>query len=208
MILKINPEHPDPAIIDRATGLLESGLTVVAPTETRYGLLVRADRQDRLEALYRLKNRDLNRPTALLVPDTDSISRLGRMNPAARILAERFLPGPLTLVLEAVESWPPPRVVDGRIGIRYSPLGVIRAILGIIDFPLTATSANISGQAEGETVEEIRAGFEDRVELYLDAGPLTGPVSTVVDCSGDTTVILREGAIPSDAIRTAVADYD
>jgi L-threonylcarbamoyladenylate synthase len=206
VILRIDPERPDPSIIERAAEALSGSRVVVAPTETRYGLLCRADRQGVIEKLYRLKNRDLNRPTALIVPDLEAIEQLGRLTPAARLLAEQYLPGPLTLVLAAAKAWPPPRVVEGRIGCRWSPAATIKAILAIIDFPLTATSANISGQCDAEVVQDIEAGFGDNVELYLDAGPLTGPTSTVVDCSGDGAVILREGAIAADAIRAAVAE--
>ncbi len=200
MVLRTDPARPDSSTIDRAAAVLVAGDLLVAPTETRYGLLARADRQDVLEKLCRAKQRSLNHPTALLIPIFADAERYGRVNRAASALAERFLPGPLTLVLSATCDWPPPMVVDGKIGLRCSSSPVMDELLARVKEPIAATSANISGQPERNGVEEIVADFEDRVTLYLDGGPLIGPVSTVVDCTEDRPRILREGAVGSEEI--------
>lgn len=194
--MKIDPVHPDDTALEEAAGILSRGGLVVAPTETRYGLLARADLQPLLERLYAVKLRPLDQATAVMVGGAKDIEALGEMTPSARLLMERFLPGPLTLVLRARPDWPPPRVVEGKIGLRWSSSPVIDGLLRHVDCPLTATSANISGRPDPESVEEIVSQFGDRIDLYLDAGPLTGPTSTVVDFSGRTPRILREGAIP------------
>jgi tRNA threonylcarbamoyl adenosine modification protein (Sua5/YciO/YrdC/YwlC family) len=95
-------------------------------------------------------------------------------------------------------------VVDGKIGLRWSSSPVIDGLLRRLECPLTATSANISGRPDPESVEEIVSQFGDRVDLYLDAGPLTGPTSTVVDCSGEKPKILRDGAIPRAEIEREI----
>jgi tRNA threonylcarbamoyl adenosine modification protein (Sua5/YciO/YrdC/YwlC family) len=202
--LKIDPVHPEDATLDEAAGILSRGGPVVAPTETRYGLLARADSQPLLERLYALKSRPLDQATAVMVGGSKEIETLGDLTPVARVLSERFLPGPLTLVLRARLDWPPPRVVDGKIGLRWSSSPVIDGLLRRLSCPLTATSANISGRPDPESVEEIMSQFGDRVDLYLDAGPLTGPTSTVVDCSGPKPRILRDGAIPRADIERAI----
>ncbi len=204
MILKTDPAHPAASALDQAAEILSGGGLVVVPTETRYGLLARGDEQSILERLYRVKRRELNRPTALLVRDADEIGRLGKTNRAAEALVNRFLPGPLTLVLRSVHDWPPPRVVDGRIGVRWSSAVVIRELLSRFDFPVTATSANISGQNNRVDVESIEQDIGDGVELYLDAGRLSAQFSTVVDCSGEPVRLLREGAISRIEIEQAV----
>ncbi len=181
---------------------------MVAPTETRYGLLARADRQAPLERVYRVKKRSLNQATAILVRSREELAILGVLTPAARRLSTAFLPGPLTLVLTARQDWPPPRVVDGKIGLRLSSSPVIEGLLSRLDFPLTATSANISGQADPDGVEEIVSQFGDLVDLYLDAGPLTGLTSTVVDCSVDPAEILREGAVARKDIESLLSRID
>ena len=203
-MLTIDGTVPDPAALDQAAQALSCGELVVAPTETRYGLLVRADKQEYIKKLYGLKQRDLRQATALFVRDLTEAAKLGRLTAAAETLFEQFLPGPLTLVLQAVPDWPPPRVVDGKIGLRCSSAATIRGLLDRLPMPLTATSANISGESEAESVEELAAVFGERVALYLDAGPLTGTVSTVVDCSVDPVRILREGTISRERIRQAL----
>jgi len=207
-VLSTDPIHPDRAVLDKAAESLGRGEVVVAPTETRYGLLVRADDQKYLEILYALKGREGTKATALLVRDLDDAGALGEMTPEALALAEHFLPGPLTLVLRARRSWQPPRVVDGKIGVRWSSSPVIRGLMAKTSAPLTATSANISGRADPESVEEIVSMFGDRISVYIDAGPLTGRTSTVVDCSTRKARILREGAVPRAEIERVLGDVD
>jgi len=200
VVLRTDPIRPEKQILEHAAAVLTAGGLIVAPTETRYGLMGRADRQEVLEKLYEVKQRSLDCPTALLIREFGEAERYGRVNRAATALAERFLPGPLTLVLAATCDWPPPRVVDGKIGLRWSSAPVVRALLALVEAPVTATSANISGRPEHDRVQEIVDDFEDRVALYLDSGPLTGPVSTVVDCSEDQPRVLREGAVALEEI--------
>jgi len=207
-VLRTDLRHPDATVLDQAAGSILAGGLVVAPTETRYGLLARADRQEYLETLYRAKKRDLNKATALLVRNMDELGSLGRITRSAARLAECFLPGPLTLILEALPDWPPPRVVGGRIGLRWSSAPFIQQLLARLDGPVTATSANISGRSDHDNVEGIAADFGDRVSLYIDVGPLTGSTSTVVDCSGSKVTVLREGAITRREIEQVLGGLD
>ena len=194
-IISVDVLSPDETVISRAASILESGSLIVAPTETRYGLLARADRPESIEKMYRVKARRENLPTALFVKSIEQLSDFGFMSGTSRSLAERFLPGALTLVLKAVRDLGAPLVVNGRIGLRFSPAPVIRMLVERLDFPLTATSANPSGKPDCENVAEIAEDFGDAIELYLDGGELTGPVSTVLDVSEDTPKVLRAGAI-------------
>jgi tRNA threonylcarbamoyl adenosine modification protein (Sua5/YciO/YrdC/YwlC family) len=207
-VLRTDLSRPDAALLDQAAGAILAGGLVVAPTETRYGLLVRADRQEYLEKLYSIKKRELSKATALLVRDMNELGSLGRITRAAARLAGRFLPGPLTLILEARRDWPPPRVVEGRIGLRWSSAAIIQQLLARLDVPVTATSANISGRPDHESVEGIASDFGDLVSLYIDVGPLAGSSSTVVDCSGLKVNVLREGAIGRREVEQALGDLD
>ncbi|MEW5796483.1 MAG: L-threonylcarbamoyladenylate synthase [Candidatus Zixiibacteriota bacterium] len=199
-MLRIDPVRPDFATLDRARELLLRGKVVVAPTETRYGLLTRADEQRFVDQLYRLKGRDQTKATAILVRNLAEAEDLGELSPQAKLLARHFLPGPLTLVVRARKDWSAPRVVEGKIGLRWSSSPVIQGLLDRTEWPLTATSANVSGQADAEVVEEIVSIFGNRVGAYLDAGPLTGRTSTVVDCSTQRAQLLREGVIAREEI--------
>ncbi len=200
LILDIDPHAPRGDIITKAAAMLRDDGLIVAPTETRYGLLARHDRRPALEKLINIKGRKANIPVALFVPSFDDISMLGELSRLAEEIAHSFLPGPLTLVLKAKKDFGPPLVVDGKIGIRYSSSEVIMALLKASEFYATATSANLSGQEQPATIDEIAAMLGENVSLYLNGGLLAGDVSTVVDCSGAMPQVLREGAIPKSEI--------
>jgi len=199
-IIKIEYDNPDEGSLNQAASVLNDDGLVVAPTETRYGLLVRADRNKLLEKLFKVKKRDITLPTSIFVSKSADIGRYAELNKYASLLIERFLPGPLTLVLKAGISGSPPLVIDGKIGIRISLAPVIRELLKKVSFPLSATSANISGASEPESIEEIVDMFGEKVDLYLDGGNLTSLPSTVIDCSGDEPLILREGSITKNQV--------
>jgi L-threonylcarbamoyladenylate synthase len=203
-IVKVDPNSPEPDVIAQAVGILTSGGLVVSPTETRYGLLGRADRADVVERVYQVKKRSRSLPTAIFIAAVDIIERYAMLDAAAGRLARRFLPGPLTLVLSALSDWGSPVTYDGKIGIRISPAPVMQMITARVDFPLTATSANVSGETDSDTIEEIAGVLGDGVALYLDGGALTGTPSTVVDCTVNPPQILREGAIGSEKILSAL----
>ncbi|MEA1980438.1 MAG: L-threonylcarbamoyladenylate synthase [candidate division Zixibacteria bacterium] len=179
---------------------LKNNHIIVAPTETRYGLLVRADNKTAIENLYEIKQRPSSMPTAVFVKSLKEIDDLAIMNEISTKLTNRFLPGPLTLVLNTKIKFPEPVVVNNKIGIRYSPSEIINKLVNAVDFPLTATSANLSGQNENETIEEIYQTFGQKVGFYLDEGRLNSLSSTVVDCSENRCRILRAGAIDNDEI--------
>ncbi len=199
-IVDIDAGSPDQNIIKQAVQVLDSGGLVVAPTETRYGLLANADDSAALGRVFEIKGRRADVPTALFVTGFDMMVEFGEMTGSAIALAKAFLPGPMTIVVKARKKWGPPRVVDGKVGLRLSSCRVIHGIMRRVPYPVTATSANLSGALEPHTVTEIKQMLAAGVELYLDAGPLTGVASTVIDCTGPRPVILRPGAITADAI--------
>jgi len=184
--------------------ILKDGGIVVAPSETRYGLLGRIDRTETVERLYKLKKRPQTAAVAVFVKSKRIISNLARENKISKKLSDRFLPGPLTLVMKDKSGLAPPIVVDGKIGIRYSSSELITKILSIGDYYLTATSANISGCGDLETIDEIARSFGTDVDLYLDSGCLDAPPSTVVECLEDECLILREGAISKEKIMESI----
>jgi L-threonylcarbamoyladenylate synthase len=199
-IILIDSQNPDSNIVMKTAEILNSDELVVAPTETRYGLLGRADSTYSIEKIYKVKKRPKTMPTALFVNSIIEISNYAIITPYAVKLANKFLPGPLTLVMKANCELPPPIIVDNKIGIRYSSSPFIEMLLNEIDFPVTATSANISQAGESSTISEIVSTFGDEIGLYVDVGELTDLVSTVVDVSTDNPVILREGAITEKEI--------
>ena len=203
-IVRINYVHPDPVELDRASIILKEGGLVVAPTETRYGLLARADSQRILKKLFDLKQRPMSMPTAVFVANLEQASEFVQITDLARRLSQVFLPGPLTVVLKANQLIEAPLSADGKMGFRVSSAPVIEELLDRVGCPLTATSANKSGSSDPETAEEIEQLFGSQVGLYLDAGRLDHPASTVVDATAEIPEIIRAGAIAPEALFRAV----
>jgi len=203
-ILRISKSKPDNKIIAQAAEILNRGGVVVVPTETRYGMLGRIDDIKVLKKIYEMKKRSLDLPSAIFVHNRDEIFEFGCECSLAATLAKQFMPGPLTIVLRDKSGLPKPIVVDGKIGLRYSSSPVIAKLLKKTEFNMTATSANISGGGNLETIEQIATVFQDRVDLYLDAGQLNALPSTVVDCSSEKYKILRSGTFTREEIKKKI----
>jgi L-threonylcarbamoyladenylate synthase len=191
-----------------AIEVLRAGGLVAMSTDTVYGVGVALDAHDGLARLFAAKDRPLDRAIVLLVADLEQAASVGVFSAAALLLADRFWPGGLTLVLpQAPEARLPAELTGGAatIGVRIpdheSPRALARA-LG----PLPVTSANLSGQSDARAASEVLAQLGSRIDLVLDGGPARGGVpSTVVDCSGELPRILRAGAISTADLAAAVA---
>lgn len=203
-IRRITPIKPESDIIRAAADILNREGVIVVPTETRYGMAVRADRSSAFQKVFAIKGRSATNPSAIFIKDVGKIGDYAVETALSRRLAAKFMPGALTLVLTARRDLNNPAVHDGKIGLRVSSSKVIEALLEAVEFDLTATSANKAGAENPATAEDIAAVFGDEIDLYLDGGRLDGPVSTVVDCSSEKAIILREGAIGSEVIADEV----
>ena len=182
-----------PGAIGEAAAALARGELVAFPTDTVYGL---AAGHGHTRKLFAAKERPLERRIPVLLADIANLDASAIVTPLARRLAQRFWPGPLTIVLTA-----PGR---GTLGFRVPDHSVARQLLAASGGGLAVTSANRSGGTECRTAEEVRAQLDGRIHLILDGGRTPGGVaSTVVDCAGDTPLILREGAIPREALLEA-----
>ncbi len=204
-ILKTDRAQPTENLIAVTAEILKNGGIVVAPSETRYGLLGRIDNVKTVNRLYDLKQRPETMATAIFIRSRNHIPEFAFETKISKKLAEDFLPGPLTLVLKNKSGYQAPIVIKNKIGIRCSSSVFIKKILSAVDFNLTATSANISSGDEPETIDEIADIFGADVDLYLDSGRLNSRPSTVVECLGDNYLILRAGAITEEKIIQNVA---
>ncbi len=187
----------------RAVDALRRGEVVVYPTETFYALGVDFSTPGALDHLFSLKMRQPDSPIALIAADTTMAFSIAREAPAAaRALAEKFWPGPLTLVLPARTEIPAGLIgPDGGVGVRVSPHPLCRALTSALGHPLTATSANRSGEPPARSIEEARAYFGGGVAVYFDGGPASAvSPSTVVGFDGARVRIIRRGAIAESAI--------
>jgi len=185
-------ELDDAAALDAAEAALRAGGAVVVPTDTVYGLAA-LDAQ----VLYELKARPDAVPIAVLVADADQAGAVGRLEGAARRLAERFWPGPLTLVLAPHEPGAP------TVGVRCPDHPFLRALAARVG-PLPTTSANRHGQPTPPTAAEAAAGLAGEPALVVDGGACGGVASTVVDTTADPPAVRREGGIPGASIDAAL----
>jgi L-threonylcarbamoyladenylate synthase len=191
-----------------AIAALRAGELVVFPTETFYGIGADALSPAALERIFALKGRVPDKPIALIAADAASAFDLARTIPdAARRLAEAFWPGPLTLVMPARSGLPAALLgPDGGVGVRVSSHPTALALASGLGHPITATSANLSGQAPAATLAAARDVLGPRIAVYLEGGTLAGGApSTVVAFDSAGFRILRAGAISEDAIKTALS---
>jgi L-threonylcarbamoyladenylate synthase len=192
-----------------ALATLRAGGLVAMPTDTVYGLGVALDAPDGLSRLFAAKDRPLDRAVVLLVADLEQAASVGVLSPAARILAERFWPGGLTLVLaQAADAALPTILTAGaaKVGVRLPGHDCPRALARELG-PLPVTSANVSGHADARDAAGVLAQLGERVDLILDGGPTRGGVpSTVVDCAGELPRILRVGAVAAAALGDALRE--
>lgn len=193
--------------VQAAAQCLAAGGLVVYPTETLYGLGADATNVDAVDRLIAVKGRESGKPISVIVANAAMAATVvAVVPPVAATLMDRFWPGPLTIVLEAAPTMPAPLTAGtGTIGLRVSSHPVAAALVRELGRPVTTPSANPAGQPPPVRLEAAVAYFGDRVDLYLDGGPVRGePASTVVDARG-VVRILRPGAIPAEVIETAVA---
>jgi L-threonylcarbamoyladenylate synthase len=186
---------------------LKAGELVVYPTETFYAIGADASSSTALRRLFQAKARDAERPVGLIAADTAMAFAVAREIPLdARRLADAFWPGPLTIVLPARKDVAAELAGADGVGVRVSPNAVARALSAGIGRPITATSANLSGELAARTLEEARAGLDKKVKVYFEGGKLTASAaSTVVAVSKSGWKILRVGAISESLIAAALA---
>ncbi len=191
-----------PGVKDIAAALL-AGAVAAYPTETFYALGAAALSKRGVDRVFRLKKRDPSKPLSFVVSDMDMVRDLvSSPPPAFMVLAAEFWPGPLTVVLPAAAGFPERLLGPGRtIALRIPPPAWLRSLVRQMSEPLTATSANLSGERELADPVEVKALFDGRIDLIVDAGPTPGGrPSTIVDLSGETPRVLREGRISAARI--------
>ncbi|HEX6290129.1 MAG TPA: L-threonylcarbamoyladenylate synthase [Herpetosiphonaceae bacterium] len=193
--------------IARAVAALRGGELVAFPTETVYGLGADAANETAVRRIFAAKGRPADHPLIVHLPGVDALTDWARdVPPAARRLAERFWPGPLTMILPKAPHVPD--VVTGRqpsIGLRIPDHPVALALLAAFGGGIAAPSANRFGRISPTRAEHVQAELGDAVALILDGGPCrVGVESSIVDLTGEQPVLLRPGQISATQIAEVV----
>jgi L-threonylcarbamoyladenylate synthase len=199
----VDPGSPQRDAIQEAAKWILSGGVVALPTDTLYGLAADPFSPAAVARVFQVKGRAAERALPLIAADREQVSaQLGPLTATSARLAERFWPGPLTLLVVAPRELA--REVTGgtgRVGVRVPANDVARAICRAAGRPLTATSANLSGEPATADPDRVERTLGDRIDLLIDTGPARGgAASTIVDVTGAEPALVRAGAIAWDDI--------
>ena len=187
--------------IQIALKILQSGGIVAFPTDTVYGLGALAFNNTAIESIYKAKNRPIEKAIPLLIGDLGDIDKIADDIPNMALrFASRFWPGPLTCIVPKKQTLPLAVSATSTVAVRIPDHIDARALLRAAG-PMAVTSANISGGQNPSTAQEVYDQLNGRIPLILDGGTTQGGIpSTLVDCTGELPMILREGPITLDKL--------
>ena len=204
-IVKINSEKPEASLIRYAADQIRSGEVLGMPTDTFYGLAADPFNLRAVDRVYEIKSRSRHKPLSLLIESVDQAEELTQPLPEEfHALARRFWPGPLTIICKASSRLPLKVTANtGNVALRVPNAPIPLAVVQAAHIPITATSANLSGETECTTALAVRDQLEDRIAIIVDGGASPRSVaSTIVDLTDEDARwrVLREGAIPAQEI--------
>jgi L-threonylcarbamoyladenylate synthase len=201
-LVEINPEQPQPELLERAAAAVRRGQVVAIPTEALYTLVADPFNLHAVSGVFQAKGREPHRSLPLLVRDIMMAEDLAsELNNRFYILARRFWPGPLTVIVPASAKVPLKVTGNtGRLALRQSGSAIASGLVGLLDQPLIATSANISGHPTCRSGIEVFGVMDGRLDLILDAGPCAGQGATTVDITEPYWRLIKTGAIEEKEI--------
>jgi L-threonylcarbamoyladenylate synthase len=198
-VIKVDQDSIEGQKIDLISRILHTNGLAVYPTETFYGLGANCFSEKAVARIYRLKKRERTKPLSVIVSSMDMVKEITSERPELfYLILDQFWPGPLTIVMKASKEFPD--YVTGpskTIGIRWPDQKWLNALVHKTGFPVTATSANVSGKKEVASAKKAIKIFEGHVDLVVDGGKTKGDLpSTVLSLVSGKPKILREGALP------------
>jgi L-threonylcarbamoyladenylate synthase len=205
-LVVVDPEQPQPEAIERAAAAIRRGRVVAIPTDALYALVADPFNLRAVAAVFRAKGREFHRALPLLVADAMAAEDLAsELNNRFFILARRFWPGPLTIIVPA-SARVPLKVTGntGRLAVRQPRGKVANALISAMNHPLISTSANISGSPTCRSGIQVFGTMDGRLDLVLDGGACSGAGATTVDITEPYWKIIREGAIEEKEIAEAL----
>ncbi len=201
-LVEIDLEHPQPEVLERAEAAIRRGKVVAIPTDALYMLVADPFNLGAVSCVFRAKGREVHRSLPLLVSDILMAEDLAaELNNRFFILARRFWPGPLTIIVPASAKVPLKVTGNtGRLALRQSKSRLAADLITLINQPLIATSANISGHPTCRSGIEVFGMMDGRVDLVIDGGVCAGEGATTVDITEPYWRVIRAGAIDEKEI--------
>lgn len=196
MVLQLSDRNIDEAI-HTAINILTGGGIVAYPTETFYGMGVKYNTEPALRKLYELKKRPKEKAMPLIIGKAEELYMLtDSVNTTAKGLIDKYWPGPLTILFHARQGLSEYIVSGNRVAVRVPGNSFALKLAMASGFPITATSANISGMPPADSAGVVFNYFDDKVDLIIDGGRTKGGLpSTIVDVTGNSIEIIRKGII-------------
>ena len=194
MKIKINPKSPEKEKIRTVIQYLSDGKIVLYPTDTVYGIGANIFNYQAVKKVYQIKKRPLNKPLSVCVSNVNDINKIAYLNKDTEKKLEKIFPGPFTVILKKKDIVPTILTSGSeKIGIRIPENKICMALSR--EFPITTTSANISGKPMATSLKGVLRQFGDDIDLILDAGIyMHGIHSTVIDMTCSPPRIVRKGA--------------
>lgn len=196
-LIEIDLQNPDGGVVALAAEAVRQGKVVAFPTDALYVLAADPFNLHAVGRVFRAKRREIHRSLPMLVDSLLMAEDLGRdLSSRFYILARHFWPGPLTLIVPASARVPLKATGNtGRLAVRQASSPLANQIIGSLEMPIIATSANISGRPTCRSGIDVYGFMEERVDLILDGGEVSGPGATTVDITEPYWRVIREGAI-------------
>jgi L-threonylcarbamoyladenylate synthase len=201
-LVEINSEDPQPEALERAAAAVRRGKVVAIPTDALYTLVADPFNLRAVTSVFRAKGREPHRSLPILIRDSMMGEELAsELNNRFFILARRFWPGPLTIIVPAAARIPLKVTGNtGRLALRHARSPVADKLIALLNQPLISTSANISGHPTCHSGIDVFGMMDGRVDLVLDGGTCTGEGSTTVDITEPYWRMIKAGAISEKEI--------
>lgn len=211
LLLKVNSQNPEMDKIRVAADIIKKGGLVAFPTETVYGLGADALNSNAVLALFEAKKRPLDNPPIVHVANPTDVHKLAKeVSSKAKMLMEKFWPGPLTLILKRSQNVPSVTVCGlETIAVRMPNHRVALALITESQCPIAAPSANLAGKPSPTTAQHVLEDLNGKIDVVLDAGPARiGVESTVLDLTVDPPQILRPGGVPHEILKEFLGEVE
>jgi L-threonylcarbamoyladenylate synthase len=201
-LVEVNPDNPQPEVLERAAAAVRRGKLLAVPTDALYTLIADPFNLGAVAGVFRAKGREAHRSLPLLVGDIMMAEELAsELSNRFFILARRFWPGPLTIIVPASAKVPLKVTGNtGRLALRQSRGKIVNELITILNQPLISTSANISGHPTCRSGIEVFGMMDGRVDLVVDGGICAGAGATTVDVTEPYWKLIRAGAIDEKEI--------
>lgn len=192
--------------ISKSIKALENGEIIIYPTDTLYALGADIYSNEAIKKIFKIKKRPYSNPLPVAVANFNEINKISYTNELVKRIVNKFLPGPLTLILKKKNSVS--NIITGgldNIAVRIPKNEIALELLSRFG-PLTVTSANIHGKKTSYVINDLKIQFNDKISAYIDNGKLDKRPSTIVDLTSQKPIIVRKGPIKNDDIADAISN--